>query len=112
VQRLPVRVALDPDELKEHPLRLGLSMHATVDLSDRSGLLVPTTALGSPSYQTPIFEQEQCGDQSAIDAIIAENIDPNLFLYADTPIVASCEPLSPDLSEKIEELLLCEQAVP
>lgn len=33
VQRLPVRIRLDPNELKEHPLRVGLSMHATIDLS-------------------------------------------------------------------------------
>ncbi len=31
VQRLPVRIALDPKELKEHPLRVGLSMDATID---------------------------------------------------------------------------------
>lgn len=33
VQRLPVRIRLDPKELREHPLRVGLSMRATVDLS-------------------------------------------------------------------------------
>lgn len=33
VQRLPVRVQLDPAELRAHPLRVGLSMHATIDLS-------------------------------------------------------------------------------
>jgi membrane fusion protein, multidrug efflux system len=33
VQRLPVRVRLDPKELGAHPLRVGLSMHATIDLS-------------------------------------------------------------------------------
>jgi len=31
VQRLPVRIALDPDELRKHPLRVGLSMTATID---------------------------------------------------------------------------------
>ncbi|HMO76460.1 MAG TPA: HlyD family efflux transporter periplasmic adaptor subunit [Sphingopyxis sp.] len=31
VQRLPVRIALDPEELKAHPLRVGLSMEATID---------------------------------------------------------------------------------
>jgi membrane fusion protein (multidrug efflux system) len=31
VQRLPVRIALDPQELKAHPLRVGLSMEATID---------------------------------------------------------------------------------
>ena len=34
VQRVPVRIALDPKELKEHPLRVGLSMKATIDISD------------------------------------------------------------------------------
>jgi membrane fusion protein (multidrug efflux system) len=35
VQRLPVRIALDPNELKAHPLRVGLSMEATVDTGAR-----------------------------------------------------------------------------
>ena len=34
VQRLPVRIQLDPRELKEHPLRIGLSMEADIDLTD------------------------------------------------------------------------------
>jgi membrane fusion protein (multidrug efflux system) len=33
VQRLPVRIALDPKELAEHPLRVGLSMNAEIDIS-------------------------------------------------------------------------------
>jgi membrane fusion protein (multidrug efflux system) len=33
VQRLPVRIALDPDELAAHPLRVGLSMNAVIDVS-------------------------------------------------------------------------------
>jgi membrane fusion protein (multidrug efflux system) len=33
VQRLPVRVTLDPAELKDHPLRVGLSMKAAIDIS-------------------------------------------------------------------------------
>jgi membrane fusion protein (multidrug efflux system) len=35
VQRLPVRVTLDPRQLAEHPLRVGLSMEATVDTTER-----------------------------------------------------------------------------
>ncbi len=31
VQRLPVRIALDPGQLKAHPLRVGLSMDVTID---------------------------------------------------------------------------------
>ena len=33
VQRLPVRIALDPEELKRHPLRVGLSMNVDVDIN-------------------------------------------------------------------------------
>jgi len=33
VQRLPVRIALDPRELAEHPLRVGLSAEVDIDLS-------------------------------------------------------------------------------
>ena len=33
VQRLPVRIALDPAELARHPLRVGLSMDATIDIA-------------------------------------------------------------------------------
>ncbi|WP_442680358.1 HlyD family efflux transporter periplasmic adaptor subunit [Sphingomonas sp. ASY06-1R] len=34
VQRLPVRIMLDPAELKEHPLRVGLSVDATIDVGN------------------------------------------------------------------------------
>ena len=34
VQRLPVRIALDPKELEQHPLRVGLSMDADIDVSN------------------------------------------------------------------------------
>ena len=35
VQRLPVRIALDPKELMQHPLRVGLSMDVSIDVSGR-----------------------------------------------------------------------------
>lgn len=35
VQRLPVRIKLDPKQLAEHPLRVGLSMEATIDISKK-----------------------------------------------------------------------------
>ena len=34
VQRLPLRIALDPKELAAHPLRVGLSMEVEIDLAD------------------------------------------------------------------------------
>jgi membrane fusion protein (multidrug efflux system) len=40
VQRLPVRIALDPEQVQQHPLRVGLSMQVKIDLHDTSGPLV------------------------------------------------------------------------
>jgi membrane fusion protein (multidrug efflux system) len=40
VQRVPVRIALDPQELKAHPLRVGLSTTVTVEIRDTSGPLI------------------------------------------------------------------------
>ena len=36
VQRVPIRIDLDPSELAEHPLRIGLSMKATIDTTPAS----------------------------------------------------------------------------
>jgi membrane fusion protein (multidrug efflux system) len=47
VQRVPVRIALDPAELDKNPLRIGLSVSAEVDVRDQSGPRVAsTTAAG------------------------------------------------------------------
>lgn len=86
VQRLPVRVALDPEELKQHPLRLGLSLEATVDLRDQKGMLVPTSSKGSPLYDTSIFDTEEKGDEQLIQSVILENLDPTLANYIKTPL--------------------------
>ncbi|CEK09872.1 HlyD family secretion protein [Legionella hackeliae] len=85
VQRLPVRVALDANELKQHPLRIGLSLEATTDISMQDGLLVPNSFMG-PSYKTDIFNREETGDKELIAAIISANIDPNLQAYAHAPL--------------------------
>ena len=47
VQRVPVRLTLDPAEVQAHPLRIGLSMHVEVDLHDESGpmLAAPNSAI-------------------------------------------------------------------
>jgi membrane fusion protein (multidrug efflux system) len=47
VQRVPVRIALNPTELAEHPLRVGLSMTAVVDVRDTSGPLVADRVRGA-----------------------------------------------------------------
>jgi len=58
VQRVPVRVALDPKELADHPLRIGLSMHAEVDMHDRTGAVLSQTPPDQPAYTTDVYQQQ------------------------------------------------------
>ena len=48
VQRVPVRIALDPREVRAHPLRVGLSTDVTVDIRDTSGPLIATQVRSVP----------------------------------------------------------------
>jgi len=52
VQRVPVRIALDPNELKDHPLRVGLSVAVDADVRDQSGTLVTTSVGGTTRANT------------------------------------------------------------
>jgi membrane fusion protein (multidrug efflux system) len=72
VQRVPVRIALDPAELQEHPLRIGLSMHVEVDLHDQSGpvLAAPTTEIAA---SMPGHAERDPQIEATITRIIAEN---------------------------------------
>lgn len=47
VQRLPVRITLDPKELAEHPLRVGLSMQADIDLASKGSSMTLTLPIRS-----------------------------------------------------------------
>ncbi|MEB0139658.1 MULTISPECIES: efflux RND transporter periplasmic adaptor subunit [unclassified Undibacterium] len=75
VQRVPVRISLDPKELADHPLRIGVSMQVQVDISQQNG--VPVTAANSaPRYETKVFEQSSLAADQKIAAIIAANMAP------------------------------------
>lgn len=52
VQRLPVRVALDATQLREHPLRIGLSVTVQIDTRDTSGPLM-SPAVPAAGTQVP-----------------------------------------------------------
>ena len=59
VQRLPVRIALDPKELAEHPLRIGLSMQARIDLRDPAGSALDGPAAAQPPTDTPATNERK-----------------------------------------------------
>jgi membrane fusion protein (multidrug efflux system) len=72
VQRLPVRILLDSAELKEHPLRVGLSMHAKIEVRDTSGPLIAGQVRRSPQPT-----QLSAADDPQIEQRIAEIIHNN-----------------------------------
>ena len=72
VQRVPVRILLDPQELKAHPLRIGLSAHVRVDLRDTANI-----AANGVVRNTPQPVQASVGDDPAVEARIADIIAEN-----------------------------------
>ena len=74
VQRVPVRIALDPKELAEHPLRIGLSTVATVDTHDTSGTILGAAMPASPAFITSALAQPMDQAESEAKAIIASNL--------------------------------------
>jgi len=73
VQRIPVRISLDKDELQKNPLLLGLSIDATVDISDQSGKFLHEIPPNGPVVTTAIYEISQDEINAMIEKIVAEN---------------------------------------
>ncbi|WP_296000652.1 HlyD family efflux transporter periplasmic adaptor subunit [Rugamonas sp.] len=71
VQRLPVRIQLDPAELRAHPLRVGLSMAVEVDIHDQSG--TDLGAARTTRFETHVFDDYAREADADIDRIIAKN---------------------------------------
>ena len=83
VQRLPVRIDLDPAELRKHPLRVGLSMSVEVNLHHQNGATLATQPPTRPVLQTRVY----AGQMDAADALIARIIRANAG-HADANHVA------------------------
>jgi membrane fusion protein, multidrug efflux system len=74
VQRVPVRISLDPKELQTHPLRVGLSATVDIDITDKQGGALGTVAQPSVRYETNVLSQPLHEAQMATDAIVARNL--------------------------------------
>jgi membrane fusion protein (multidrug efflux system) len=72
VQRLPVRIRLDRNELAQHPLRLGLSMRVTVDTRRRDGTVLAALPMAEP-FTTPVYDPSDDPLDGVIDGIIKAN---------------------------------------
>jgi membrane fusion protein (multidrug efflux system) len=74
VQRVPVRVSISEVMLKKYPLRLGLSMNVTVNITDKEGLKVPVPITAKfPRWKTDVFEEQEKGVLEVTEKVLKEN---------------------------------------
>jgi membrane fusion protein (multidrug efflux system) len=73
VQRVPVRVALDAKDLAQSPLRVGLSMEATVDISDQSGKALADAPRTASQVQTTVYAALDQKAEDEVQRVIASN---------------------------------------
>ncbi|MCA1921553.1 efflux RND transporter periplasmic adaptor subunit [Buttiauxella noackiae] len=74
VQRLPVRITLDPHDMQKHPLRVGLSMNARVDIrNNEDGHLLPQKTVSTPRFTTDVYKDSL----EAADKLVAKILHDN-----------------------------------
>jgi membrane fusion protein, multidrug efflux system len=76
VQRVPVRIGLDPREIAANPLQIGLTMRAEVNVHDGSGVRLPQLANNNVAYSTDVFHSTGESADERVEQIIAANDSP------------------------------------
>src|SRR6267142_3558603 len=76
VQRLPVRIRLDPRELAAHPLRAGLSMNVSIDTHDRSGPVLANAPSLEAALETKAYEHALADAARLEREIVQANLGP------------------------------------
>jgi membrane fusion protein, multidrug efflux system len=84
VQRLPVRIELDPQELKDHPLRIGLSVRVTTNTFGMEGETLNKVTPTKVYYQTNVYQKELAEANQLITTILHINA-PDVTYAANQP---------------------------
>ena len=74
VQRVPVRIDLEANELAKHPLRLGLSMSVDVGLRDQNGPVLASAPPEKPLLTTQAYDRQLKDADALIDRVVRENL--------------------------------------
>jgi membrane fusion protein (multidrug efflux system) len=74
VQRVPVRIALDAKEVQQHPLRVGLSMDAKVDVTSTDGKMLADGARRTNAAQTVVYDEIDRKAENEVQRVIAANL--------------------------------------
>ncbi|MEO5672096.1 MAG: efflux RND transporter periplasmic adaptor subunit [Ramlibacter sp.] len=73
VQRVPVRVTLDPKQVAANPLRVGLSMDAEVDVTNQDGKTLADSPRTTPVAQAQVYSAADSGADAEVRRVIAAN---------------------------------------
>ena len=73
VQRVPVRIHINSDELAQHPLRIGLSTVVDVNLHDQSGPVLAQQPPKQASFTTDVYVKQLAEADTLINRLIHEN---------------------------------------
>ena len=73
VQRVPVRIQLDPQQLAENPLRIGLSATVKVNVTDSQGETLRNRAPTATLYSTNVLQYDESAVNNLIESIIRDN---------------------------------------
>ena len=73
VQRVPVRIQLDPQQLAENPLRIGLSATVKVNVTDSQGETLRDQAPTTTLYSTNVLQYDESAVNNLIESIIRDN---------------------------------------
>ena len=74
VQRVPVRIALDARQLKDNPLRVGLSMDAEVDVSNKGGKTLADAPRDAAQAHTQAYATPDDAASNDVRRVIAANL--------------------------------------
>ncbi|KZN19196.1 MULTISPECIES: efflux RND transporter periplasmic adaptor subunit [Pseudomonas] len=73
VQRVPVRIHINAEELARHPLRVGLSTQVDVNLRDQSGPVLAQQSPQKASFSTSIYDRQLAEADAMITQLIHDN---------------------------------------
>lgn len=74
VQRVPVRIRINAEELAKNPLRIGLSMDVNVSLHDQSGPALAQQAPHEAVFSTDIYQEQLASADQLIEKLIQANL--------------------------------------
>ena len=74
VQRVPVRIMLDAEQIAKNPLRVGLSMNAEIDIRKQDGKTLADAPGPAAAAQSAALPAQDGGAESLVRRVIAANL--------------------------------------